>query len=500
MRALILSVLSAALLCIMAAEADYAEGVFPSYARSGSGELLSDARCPGGLLPLESPRGDLVCLRKESAEKLLLRGFEPVSRDALVDLRRPYPRITDPELGIVTEWGPPPARPGQRITDPVLDMAAESNRFGVELYKVLARDGGNVFFSPIAVYLAFSALYEGARGETREQIRDVFGMGLDVEDRRAAAADLLLMLERRNPYAEMNVRSAMLIDDRFEVDGGYADVARMYGTHVGTAAAGSRDLERRMDRWAGHATGGAITDIVDYGKTAGAASVVASPVYFDAEWQGWFPRDGSTQYWFGDTREGGGHKIEYMGELCSCFVTRGEVPHSGIKVSWLQYRDSGLSMLVAAGTPVSENGSYVRPDLGALEESLTAGGILGWSSKVGLARDLNLVLAKFRSNYSADLRDPLRELGLVDVFDAGASDLAGIGGGVHVGSMVQKGAMETGWEGGVHPWKAHINHRENDFRGLPPLFFAILHDSTGTILFMGRVSDHDTSFAPVFLR
>lgn len=472
-RALLLTVLAAALLYVLAAEVSTAEAVlpFPEYSRSGSGELLSDAECPRGLLLLESPRGNLVCLRKESAEKLLLRGFDPASRDALMELRWTVSLVADPAHGIT----------------------AESNRFGVDLYKILARDGGNVFFSPIAVYLAFSALYEGAGGKTREQIRDVFGMDLDVEARRAAAVDLLSRLERDNPYAAMNMRSAMLIDDRFEVDEDYVELARAYGTHVETTDVSSPDLERKIDQWAGHATRGHITDIVDSNKTMDAASVMASPVYFDAEWQGRFPRDRITQFWFGDTMENDG-LVETMHELCSCFYSR--FIYNGIVVSWLQYRDSGLSMFVA-----SQNYQQATPgNLETFEESLTAEEILGWSSKVYIVRDLNIYMPQFRSLYDTDLRDPLSELGLDDIFDAQSADLGGIGSGIYLDSIVQKGAMEVGWKGGVHPGKVFTNDFAHHFIAHPDLFFAIMDDSTGTILFMGRVSDPTTIFSPVFLR
>ena len=471
MRALLLTVLSAALLCVMAAEMETADAQFPRSARSGSGELLSDARCPGGLLSLESPRGDLVCLRTESAKRLVLRGFEPASRDALLEIyRKPVPRIGAPAGGV----------------------AAESNGLAVDTYRSLARDGGNVFVAPSAVYLAVSALHEGAGGETKEQIRRVFGLEMDEGDRRAEAAGLLSRLEAHNPYFGMNIRSAMLVDDGFEVDEGYAELARAYGTHVETADAGSGDLARMMDRWAGHATRGAITGIS--GGAAGSASVLASPAYFEGEWEGWFPRDVALPDWFIGGKDGDASEPDFMRKLCACFYLKSD----DIRVAWLKYRDSGLSMFA-----VFHGSDGYGPFAGKLDEiesSLTAERVIEWASKTSFAADLTLTVPQFRMLSGSDLRDPLIELGLADAFDEGAADLGGVGSGVHLDGVVQKAAIETGWEGSVQPWWTSTNFNMNSFIALPQFFFVILDDATGTILFMGRVADQTTEFEPVFLR
>ena len=318
---------------------------------------------------------------------------------------------------------------------------------------------------------------------------------MDAKDRRAAVGDLLLRLEKHNPYVDMNIRSAMLIDDKFRVSEDYVDLAHMYATHVETADTDSPDLPHRIDRWAGHATKGSISEIVDADIIAGTASMLVNPVYFDAEWQGWFPRDGSSQRWSGETNRDGSDPAEYMVELCTCFYNKRIL--DGPVVSWLQYRDSGLSMLVASTTKwgMADPGS-----LEAVDESLTADVVLEWPSKANFAWDLTLVLMQFRSIYDSDLRDPLRELGLTDVFDARLADLGGISDGLYMDGIVQKGAMETSWEGGLHPSKGHINHNENRFQGFPPLLFIIVDDATGTILFMGRVADQTTIFEPVFLQ
>ena len=53
----------------------------------------------------------------------------------------------------------------------VLDAVSASNRFEIGSYKQGSGGDGNIFFSPLSLHLAFSALSERAGGETAAQTR-----------------------------------------------------------------------------------------------------------------------------------------------------------------------------------------------------------------------------------------------------------------------------------------------------------------------------------------
>ena len=58
-------------------------------------------------------------------------------------------------------------------------IAAANNGFAVDFYREAAAGDGNIFFSPTSMFVAFSALYEGARENTADQMRRVFGFEPD---------------------------------------------------------------------------------------------------------------------------------------------------------------------------------------------------------------------------------------------------------------------------------------------------------------------------------
>ena len=104
------------------------------------------------------------------------------------------------------------------------EIAAAGNRFAVDLYRQISGDGGNAFFSPISVYVAFSAVGEAARGETAGQLYGAFGFEPDDSLRRNATAMLVSSLNRPDPCATLQMASSLWLAERFEPYDSYVGV------------------------------------------------------------------------------------------------------------------------------------------------------------------------------------------------------------------------------------------------------------------------------------
>ncbi|MBU0979576.1 MAG: serpin family protein, partial [Nanoarchaeota archaeon] len=87
------------------------------------------------------------------------------------------PAPTDP--GDITPPTPPPPPPDDEV---VFDSVVDSNnQFALDLYSRYKEKEGNVFFSPFSISSALAMTYEGARGQTAYEIREVFHFpGIDV--------------------------------------------------------------------------------------------------------------------------------------------------------------------------------------------------------------------------------------------------------------------------------------------------------------------------------
>ena len=91
-------------------------------------------------------------------------------------------------------------------------LASASNEFAFDFYRQASPgDGGNVFFSPVSMYAAFSMLYEGARGGTAAQIRDVFGFDPGPAARHNATAHAMAALDADYPRAALEAGNAVWV-------------------------------------------------------------------------------------------------------------------------------------------------------------------------------------------------------------------------------------------------------------------------------------------------
>ena len=89
-----------------------------------------------------------------------------------------------------------------------LPYGAESNEFAVALYRELAREPGNLHFSPFSIRLALGMALAGAGGETAEQIRSVLRIPASDDGPATAGADTIERLTRAQKSSEINVANS----------------------------------------------------------------------------------------------------------------------------------------------------------------------------------------------------------------------------------------------------------------------------------------------------
>ena len=212
--------------------------------------------------------------------------------------------------------GPPEPADILRASDigspEVLPRTAESvNEFAFDFYRNVSDTDKNVFFSPVSVYTAFSVLYEGARGETAEQMLGVFGFEPDDEERHAASTNMMAALNAEDPHAVLETANALWLADWFEPYEQYLDIAR--NTYLATVetvnfAGEGKPGVKKVNDWAAEKTRGKIQEVLD-GRDINnlTAAVITNAVYFKGTWLIQFPKDATEEDKFWKT-EGGGHR------------------------------------------------------------------------------------------------------------------------------------------------------------------------------------------------
>ena len=104
-------------------------------------------------------------------------------------------------------------------------IAMANNDFTIDFYRKISNKDGN-HFSPISMFIAFSALYEGARQDTAEQMEQVFGLEPDEVSRLNATYSLMSSLNRGSEHFTLEMANAIWLAEWFTPFQSYIDIVR----------------------------------------------------------------------------------------------------------------------------------------------------------------------------------------------------------------------------------------------------------------------------------
>ena len=366
-----------------------------------------------------------------------------------------------------------------------------ANAFAFDLYRAISADekeaGKNLFFSPISIHTAFSVLYEGARGNTAQQLLEAFRFEPDRGARHEAVSSAAASLGRGDGSSELSLANALWVAKWFAPYDSYLEAARgAYGATVDAVDfTDESDAVPRINAWASDNTNGLIDNVIDPNDVdSSTAMVITNAIYFKGTW--------ITQFDEGYTREDAFTRADGSTALADFMEVTAEFDYAaydGYQVLRMPYKGDRLSMLVVL--PGEPDG------LGRLADGLSAATLDGWISGME-HREVRVVVPKFEARTSYDLKSTLKSMGVTDVF-GGLADLTGIAegekGSLYVDKALHKAYVavdEKGTEAAAVTTVIVVvteQPRPPAFVADRPFLFIIHDNETGTILFMGRLAD-----------
>jgi serpin B len=373
---------------------------------------------------------------------------------------------------------------------------AADDTFGARLYTGLGGQG-NLVISPASIATALRLALLGARDDTAAELAATLGLAgpeqaADSLRATSAALDGLATgpLTLRAP-ATMWVQSGLPLQPEFTAAlAGQAAVS----VHDADFAQAAEAARAEINALIAEQTAGKITGLLPPGTVAAATRLVlASAVYLKAAWARPFPEAATAD---GPFSPEPGRTVEVP--LMRLAARLRYLRVDGYQVVELPYAAGGLAMLI------------VLPDgsLGPLEDRLAAGGVAGLAggaagaggASEGLsARQVSLVLPKFRMTSAFDLAPVLTALGVRRAFTRGA-DFSGITAAepLHIGAVAHKAYIDVDERGTEAAAATAVTMALSRavFGGPPvevivdrPFLYAITDAASGLPLFLGRVAD-----------
>ena len=391
-----------------------------------------------------------------------------------------------------------------RATTPMIDVsdarffADASNATGLDIYRQLAAGDGNLAMSPASISTALAMTYAGARGETAM----VMSRGLhlhatpDEATRLAGAAVQAFNDPSRTAY-ELSVANRLFGDRSYRFEPAFVRrTGEAFGAELQVVDFGASEEARgTINSWVSDRTHQRIDELLPEGSVDGDTRLVlVNAVYFHGRWAQ--PFDAEATYDAPFHTAASDVSAPTMHRLGGRY---GEDQNTG--------RDVQLYALPYAA---SEDGHdamsmlFVLPrsaeDLPAIEQSLDADVVSRWAAATHENDQIQVALPRFRMEIDAfSLRPALIALGMGPIFEANA-DFSGMSPEgeqpIYVSDVFHQVFVELNEEGTeaaaatavVMTIESVAITEPPRFTADHPFLFFLRDDTTGAILFAGRVA------------
>ena len=365
--------------------------------------------------------------------------------------------------------------------------------FALDLYQQLRKAEGSLFFSPYSLSTALAMVYAGAKDATRQQMAQVLHFPSDQDQPHAAFAQLQAHLESLQQAGDITIGMAnsLWVQDGYSLLQEYLTLVKQhYGVSV--TPLDYRDPQRackRINEWVEQKTNGKIKDILEPSALNELTRLIlVDAIYFKGSWQTSFNARFTGSLPFHITTSRSVNSPTMTGTLKARYSQT-----KSLQILELAYVGGSTSMLVLLPDKID--------GLSDLEASLSPENLTEWRSGLRETK-VAVFLPKFTMTSQYQLDQTLQVMGMTDAFKMSQANLAGMTGkpDLHISAVIQKAYVEVNEEGteataattmiGSTKSRGFRPPREPPtFRADHPFLFLIQENLTGSILFMGRVTD-----------
>ena len=370
-------------------------------------------------------------------------------------------------------------------------VSTGNNAFAVDLYGQLRQHPGNLFFSPESISTAFAMAYAGAAGQTATQMAATLHFTLPPDRLHPAMGALLASLNAPHAGYQLSVADALWAEKDYTFLPAFLKRTR------DDYAAGFRPMDFKtapdasratINHWVEQKTNDKIKDLLPPGSIKPITRLVlTNAIYFKGDWQ--------TPFQKSETRDEDFHLSATQtvkAPLMHLEAHLGYFSSAGFQSVSIPYKAGELSMVVFL--PSTPDG------LPAFEQSFTPANAQEWLTQARGSAKVILTLPKFKMSSEFELSDALSALGMNDAFHPGTADFSAMTGkrDLSISAAIHKAFVDVNEEGTEAAAATGIVMRSNAmayerppvvFRADHPFLFLIRDNRSGSILFLGRVTD-----------
>ncbi len=373
-------------------------------------------------------------------------------------------------------------------------LVQDNTAFAVELYRRLSVAEGNLFFSPHSISTALAMTYAGARGNTEGEMMQALCFSLRQEELHPAFAELESEIARAQASGDVALHVANslwphanspFLDEFLEL------LQKHYGVSITPVDYADAEAAREtINGWVEQRTLEKIRELIPQGiLNALTRLVLVNAIYFKGDWRSGFEPEKTeeTPFYLGS---GATVQVPMMTQV----FTFGYAEDDDLQILELPYAGENFSMVVLL--PKEKDG------LERLEQKLNLTNLGRWRNRIDKRR-VKVFLPKFKTSSMFRLDDTLKAMGMNDAFDERRADFSGMDGKelLYLAAVLHKAFVDVSEEGteAAAATAVVVGRKMSAPSGSPPpppvfradrpFLFLIQENTTGCILFLGRVAD-----------
>ncbi|PNF27058.1 Serine protease inhibitor 27A [Cryptotermes secundus] len=391
-----------------------------------------------------------------------------------------------------------PANPDYYDDDDEFVPASEKENFDVfdwQLCKHLsAQEPGNVVVSPVSIKLVLAMLYEGAAGNTAREMEHALHLPARLQTRKKFTTILDSLMMKKAEYL-LDVGTRMFVSRDVNLRPRFSKILQsFYNASIQKMDFGQpAEAAQTVNSWVSEATNGRIKSMFSEDSVSpSTVMLLVNAIYFKGLWRYPFNESETKQDVFQVTPTHSA-KVPFMTMERDLYLSESveldsailRLPYMGKKYSMfivLPNKPDGLNKLLDTVSP-----ALLRNQLFHMDKVL-----------------VNVKLPKFSFDFTAKLEDTLQALGIRDIFNAAGAHLPGIARDktFYVSKIIQKAGLEVN-ERGTTAFASTGMELKNKFGGdvyfhaKHPFMFFIQDETTGTVIFVGKLNNPSTELIPL---
>lgn len=288
------------------------------------------------------------------------------------------------------------------------EFKAAASSFAAELFKDNYSKGKTTLVSPLSVLTALALVQNGAQGDTLAQFEQALG-GLDRDTLNAymrAYCDFLTESD------ELKIANSVWTDSSAKAKRAFLQKAvDSYSAQIFSAPLSSKKTVSSINSWVKKNTDGMIPKIIE-DADRDAVMMLINAVAFEAKWETPYTNDDIEKLEF-NSYSGKSKKTEFMCSTESVYLSDSDAV--GFMKPYKNGRFAFAALLPDENTGIDD---YVA--------SLSGDKLMKIFSSAKRGNEVNVKMPKFRAEYSAQLIDTLKKMGVKDAFDSKTADFSSL--------------------------------------------------------------------------